>query len=334
MKKLLFPAIAITCCMFEFASGAQAQFCVDSFTGPLTQHEINCFKSGMAGITPPPDNTGDDYGHHTNGQIFDGLGEMYVASHDTEVLDIYIHWVDTALHGRNSPTTGCIAWTGKRELFWPVGGSNGAPCTASTNGEQGWVISHQAWAAELILRNPQLWNQTVPIGDPFGFGATYLDRAKTYVHELDRTEDTYILKNFITNGQWRFPPSNSGYNGSSWFGLPFPWNQQMMLSGALIRLANCHMILNDDPTRVAMYDNIVQESWNFWKGTDLAHVTFQAHPGFTWHYVNQSAPNTSIENTGHAAFDMWGLHMLTLGAGRYGVDDATMMQFASTLAFG
>ncbi len=334
MKKLLFLVLAVACSLFGFATAAQAQLCVDSLSGSLTQNEINCFNTFMQGQSAPADNTGDGYGHHTDAQRFDALGLMYVATHDQGILDSYIRFVDTALHGRNNPTTGCIAWTGNRELFWPTSVNSDGTCGASTNGEQGWVISHQAWAAELILRTPALWNQTVTGGDPFGFGATYLDRAKTYVRELDRSEDTYILKNFVTNNQWRFPSSTSGYNGSTWFGLPFPWNQQMMLSGVLIRLANCHIILGDDPARVTLYNSIVQESWNFWKTTDLNAVTFQGHSAYTWHYVNQTAPNTSIENTGHAGFDMWGLYMLTLGSGRYGVDDATMTKFANTTAFG
>jgi len=333
MKRILSWAV-LALCVCGLAALAQAQMVVQSLSGPVTQTEIDSFRTFMQGQTVPPDNTGDAYGHHTGSQRFDALGLMYLVSHDQGILDIYVHWVDTALHARNNPVTGCIAWTGNRELFWPTSVNADGTCGASTNGEQGWVISHQAWVAEEILRTPAIWNQAVRIGDPFGFGTTYLDRAKTYVRELDRTEDTFIIKNFVraSDHQWRFPSSSSGYNGSTWFGLPFPWNQQMMLSGGLLRLANAHLILGDDSTRVALYNSIIQESWNFWQSSDLASASCKGLPVYRWHYVNQSAPNTSIENTGHAAFDMWGLYMLTLGSGRFGISDNVMTTFANTTA--
>src|SRR5712691_4141448 len=151
MKKFLCWA-ALALCACGLAAQVQAQMVVQSLTGPVTQTEIDSFRTFMQGQTVPPDNTGDAYGHHTGSQRFDALGLMYIVSHDQGILDIYVHWVDVALHARNNPTTGCIAWTGRRELFWPTSVNADGTCGASTNGEQGWVISHQAWVAEEILR--------------------------------------------------------------------------------------------------------------------------------------------------------------------------------------
>jgi hypothetical protein len=118
------------------------------------------------------------------------------------------------------------------------------------------IIQHIANCAKLILEHQELWNQTVPFGDSFHYGETYLERAKTYVKELDRTEDTYMIPNLIhadtLRQYWPRDPAWAQNNyGTPGPGTPIPWNQQMMIDGGFQRLAECHELLGDDPQRVA-----------------------------------------------------------------------------------
>jgi hypothetical protein len=50
----------------------------------------------------------------------------------------------------------------------------------------------------LILEDPSLWSGEAP-PDRFGFGATYLDRAKTYVRECQRSAEATIVPWFVRN---------------------------------------------------------------------------------------------------------------------------------------
>jgi hypothetical protein len=170
-------------------------------------------------------------------------------------LSDYINFSDHMLAARNDPVTGRILWNGKRELTWPNKLLT-APDAGYSATENGDIIQHIANCAKLILEHQELWNQTVPFGDSFHYGETYLERAKTYVKELDRTEDTYMIPNLIhadtLRQYWPRDPAWAQNNyGTPGPGTPIPWNQQMMIDGGFQRLAECHELLGDDPQRVA-----------------------------------------------------------------------------------
>ena len=120
-----------------------------------------------------------------------------------------IRFADAALACRNDPMNGRVMWTGKRELCWP-NKTLTAEDAAYSGSESGDVIAHIAYCAELILRIPALWTNTVPIGDPRGYGATYRARALKYVTEMDRSIDTFIVPWFVRTSEsnhFRWPDS-------------------------------------------------------------------------------------------------------------------------------
>jgi len=330
---------ALAFCSMTAAHGAS--MVIDSLTGPPDQAEIDSFVNFMAGQSPPSNNFNNTMADHTSSQRFDALGLMYEATQDQDILDQFITWADHILAGRNDKSTKLIVWTGNIEPNWPTGVSStdSTQAAPSTQGEQGWVISHMVHCAQCILKTPALWNQTVRVGDPHGYGSTYLARAKTYIQQADFTESTYLMKWFIKNNEWTFPAQSTGFDGSTWYGLPFPWNQQWMLSGALIRLADCHAILGDNPTLVSQYNAIVQTTIDQWYNHDLVNnqTTLGGQPAMLWHYEDPLANsgNTAIEDTGHAAFDSWGAWMLLYGTGQTYTWHANQLQdMANTVRYG
>ena len=54
-------------------------------------------------------------------------------------------------------------------------------------------MGHLASCAYLILNSKNLYNEKVAIGDPHGYGDTYLSRAKKYLAEADYSIAHHIL---------------------------------------------------------------------------------------------------------------------------------------------
>ena len=78
--------------------------------------------------------------------------------------------------------------------------------------ENGDVIAHIGYCAKLILKTTALATNSVGIGDPRGYGRSYRERALTYVREMDRSLDTFILPNFVSatdSNHYRWPESDS-----------------------------------------------------------------------------------------------------------------------------
>jgi hypothetical protein len=318
----------------SLAVSLHAQMVVDSYSGPVTQNEINSYKTWLAGQTPIHDNTGDNLAHHTGAQGIDSMGLMFEVSGDSSILGTYVTWADAIIAARDDQVNGlhAISWTGKVEPIWSVGKNADGTAVPSTDGEQGLVMEHALYCAELILKTPSLWNTTVPSGDPFGFGATYKQRALKYIAMCDQSYAQFVIKWFQTSGQWRFPAQSTGYNGSTWYGSPLPWNQQEMENTGLIRLATCHAILGDNAALVAQYNTIVQTSLDWFLSTGCQAATYQSHAGYWWPYESERADHTSVEDTGHGDFDLWG-YFMAYQAGRYGITDTTMGKFANNLQY-
>ena len=107
------------------------------------------------------------------------------------------------------------------------------------------AIAHLAYCAKLILQHRELWPTTVPDGDPLQLGATYLDRAKTYIARCDESNDDYFLKWFVEPGTNRI---RSPENQPAWAKINNnvdAINRQMMFDGGYQRLAECHELLGD-----------------------------------------------------------------------------------------
>src|SRR4051812_4219616 len=172
-KTLLWAVPLLLCCNIKtFAAMA-----IDSLSGPITANEITAFKNYMAGTTIAANNSGNVWLFGNSGQDCAAIGRMYEATGDPAILDRMIQYADTILAGRNNPTTGVVMWTGKRELCWP----NSFTAPVYTSCESGEVAGHILNCARLILLTPSIWNNTVAVGDPRGYGSTYKARALTYL---------------------------------------------------------------------------------------------------------------------------------------------------------
>ena len=182
---------------------AAEELIVEKLSGAVTAAEVQAFKSFMRTVPVPKDNLRNAMVYGSGGTSVESLGRIFEISGDRELFDLMLRFTDAMLAARNDLKTGVIVWTGKRETVWP----NAVPLQgklAYAGTETGDVIGHIAYAALIILQNAQWANAKVPDGDPFGFGVTYRERALRYVHDMDHTIDTFILKWFVRPNSLRF----------------------------------------------------------------------------------------------------------------------------------
>src|SRR5581483_4432999 len=150
---------------------------ISSLNGAVTQTEINSFKSYM--LTQVPDQTpwGDLNGTSHNawadgdsGNALEAFGLMYDLSGDITILTNMIHWTDICVSERNDLMSAAnggqrICWDGIIDHIWVA--QNLSVTNPSTGCETGDTAGHIAYCAQLILKNPSIWNTTVPDGNPF-----------------------------------------------------------------------------------------------------------------------------------------------------------------------
>jgi len=320
--------VMLTSVIFLSPSATRAQLVIDSLTGPVTAHEINAYKSWIQTIAAPSYGGSNIWVFGTAGKALESAGLMFEASQgDTAILDRMIYYCDAALAGRNDLASAAnggqqVTWTGNIDPVWPSSAQGVTPAQAGV--EQGDVLSHMVYCSRLILENPSLWNLTVPIGDPHGYGATYKQRALTYVQQGDYVIDNWILPYFIAtadSNHYIFPGPPNTYMA----GKPAPWNQAWMLTNAFVRLTQCHVLLADDPARVAKYDSIVQSNINWFRANLRPNTSHLGTPCWIWAY---QLP-TGVEDTNHAAYDCEGL-WIAYFAGRYGLGFNDVLPFANT----
>lgn len=302
------------------------QMVVESLNGPVTQKEIDAFKTYMTQkVQLPEKGSGNVWVFGYAGKAIEACGLMYEATHDIAILDRMIYYCDAALAGRNDLAPAnkggqLKVWTGKIEPVWPSG--TGRPAGAGV--EQGSVLAHMAFCAKLILQNPSIWNNNVTIGDPNGFGITYKARALKYIQEGDYVMDNWIIPRFIRTSEsnhYYFPGSPNTYKATE----PAPWNQAWLLTDGFIRLTECHLILKDDPSRVAQYDAIVLPNIQWFFMSCRPNVSAAGTECRTWAY----ALPRGMEDTNHFAYDCEGL-WIAYNSGRYGITFKDMVPFANT----
>jgi hypothetical protein len=216
--RLTGAALALTVVLSQ-ARSAQAQgIAIDSISGPVTAHEIDSFKEFMRTRSPGTTSWGGSGAHNAladgvPGRDVEALGLMFEATGDREILDRMVFFVDAFITMRNDPVTGRIMWTGRREPIWvPTAPDSLHPGYAAS--EAADTVAHIAYAAKLIAQNRRLWDLTVPGGDPHGLGATYLQRARTYLQRCDQSMDEYFAKWFVEAGTnlIREPKDNPMWN--------------------------------------------------------------------------------------------------------------------------
>lgn len=299
---------------------------IDSFTGPVTTNEINSFLSYATAQIPATNNIGNNWAQGTSGEDTKAMAMVYQISHNTAILDQMIRFCDAVLSERNdlapAPTGQYVIWTGRIDPVWP---GQLTPTPIYTGGEQGDSVGHLGNCARLILQTPYVWNTTVPIGDPDSYGATYLQRAKTYMAGGDTAISGHILKSELdlSNDDHQYFSAADPYKS----GLPVPWNQQMMFDFGFENLAIAHDILGDNPSLAAQYHKIVQDSvdWFFSAGV----VSFPDKDGNTAYSWGYAMPDTTKEDNNHGSLDINGFYRLYM-TGEYGLTPAMFVPFGNT----
>lgn len=314
------------------AGAARADIVIERLDGPATQAEVESFLEYMKTLPMPTSNRGNGMVYGQAGGAVEALGDVYQISPRRELLDLLVQFADHMLAARNDPQTGRILWTGKRDLAWP-NKTEEAPDAGYSGTENGDVIAHIGYAAELILRDKSLWDQAPGANDKFGYGKTYLERARTYVRECDRSIDTFLMKwiDPQTHAQ-RFPTSELygklGERYERGRGKPVPWNQQGMISGGFQRLAICHEILGDDPARVVKYDAIVRKSVESFLA-DVIPYEVNGAVCYKWSYVEEGRTLRHVEDTAHGGYDVL-LMCRAWSSGRYGLTRQQIEPLANT----
>jgi len=264
------------CLCFGFAVPARAQttLAIDSLDGEVTQHEVDTFINYINATpipTPQWNGTSPDHNYLADfegGRALEATNDLYVITGDipslssehTQLLNLAIKWSDTRLAYRNDLALGehRVMWTGNIDPVWPPNAPTAADPTYA-GCEVTDTIGHIAYTAYNILKTPSIWSSTVPDGDPYSHGPTYLDRARTYVSMLEFSMSNYFNKYFIDPNTLLIAPPNS----SAWSALNEnvdAWNRQIMFLSAYQRLGQIHEILEDNPSLAAMYKTIVKNS--------------------------------------------------------------------------
>jgi len=326
------------------APARAASLAVDNLSGPVTQNEINSFITYMQSQAPPQTPWGalNGTGHNawadgTGGRDLEAMGEMFEVSSSVTILKMMISWADYCTSQRNDLMSAAnggrrVMWTGLIDKVWcpnwptDMTANQYLYCGCETED----VIGHLAFCTKLILENPSLWNATVPDGNPYGYGATYFQRATNYLAKCDESKDEYFLKWFIQPGTSLIvPPTNS-----TWTALNenvTANNRQMMFDSGFQRLAEAHELLGDNPARVAQYDAIVKASVGQCLNAMIAYHPYTAHgqPVYNWSYYPTSTSGTEATEI-HAEYDMIGVWR-AFNRPAYGFTLPSLVPFANTM---
>jgi hypothetical protein len=300
---------------------------VESITGKVTENETYAFKRYMLERVPAPDyQGGNTWVFGNQGKAIEACGLMFDATHDVAILDRMIYYCDAALSDRNDLAPAekggqRIAWTGNIEPIWPSTSFSVSPEGAGV--EQGDVVAHMVYCSKLILQTPAIWDTKVAIGDPHQFGATYKERALKYITEGDYVIDKWILPRFVRTSDhnlYYFPGSPNTYKPND----PAPWNQAWMVTNALVRLVECHVLLNDAPDRITKYDAIIKPNIQWFLDNARRTISAAGTECRTWAYAYPKG----MEDTNHFAYDAEGL-WIAYDSGRY-IQAKDVLPFANT----
>ncbi len=325
------PVFGMILALSMSVPNASGRLILESLTCELTENEVNGFKEAVDDIVIPTTvqyRNAWVYGRH--GKNMHAISRMYEVTGDIDLLDRLIQYADACLYLRNDYAPALIGgqdlhgWTNKLEPLWP---SNLDGEDLGGGVEQGKAIARICNAARLILSNPSLWDETVPVGDSYGFGGTYKERALTYILASDHVIDNWIMPHFVRNDEhYRYyVPNDPDYYRRA--NTACPWNQAMMLNDGIFRLAQCHELLGDDPDRVALYDEIVQNNVDFYFSRTYKTTSSVGSTCLQWGY--SIAQSHNIDDVGHVAFTCGTLANL-YESNRYAISDSLMLQFANT----
>jgi hypothetical protein len=306
---------------------ASAAFVIESLDGDITPNEIRNFVTTASGFSVSTSNLGNAMADHASGVNVEGIRKMYEATGDVSILNLLVKHVDIFLAHKNDEPLGehRVMWDGNIEPVWP---SQAAP-SGYAGSENGQVAGHIAYAAWLILKTPSLWSQTIPDGDPHGYGATYLARAKTYVAKIDDALGRYFTVWFIDPTTHRVHEPTDPRWVACCKGADTAWNRQMMYTMPYLFSAASHDILHDNPSFLALYKDVVDQfaTWFVDSGT---YYTSGGRKVVKWFY--EVPPDMHIENIGHAQHDVVGL-VQSYESGYTTLALADVQPFADTTQF-
>lgn len=318
---------ALTGLLLFSGAAVRAQMKVDSFDGAVTDAELQSFNDFVATLEPGESNAGNEWAQGHSGEHTKAMGLVYLMAGQQATLDEMLRFCDAVLSERNdladAPVGQHEVWTGGVDPVWP---NNLDQNPVETGGEQGDPVGHLASCAYLILKTDDLHDQEVTIGDPHHYGATYLERAKTYLEEADVAMSDHILKSLLdlSDNNRMYFAKDSPYMG----GKPVPWNQQMMFNYAFQNLRAAHHLLADNSTLEKTYESTMAASLDwFFNGGGVRTATSDAgNPVYDWGYT---MPKTSGEDSNHGALDVAGFSRAYIDDS-YGLTEEMMGPFANT----
>jgi hypothetical protein len=284
-------------------------------------------------LVPAGTNHGNNFAYGTAAKNLIAMRSMYGLTGDLYYLDQAIKFADYFLMTRNDPMTGRVLWTGKREPCWP-NNDDTAPDAGVCGAESAQVAGQILNVAKIIAADKTIWNKTVALGDPSHYGATYLQRARTYLQECERSMD-YFLAHFFSPAPENFivTPTDPAYaalgpNYAKAQGRKMAWNQEDMVADGLALISDVLILLGEDPMRVASNDALVKAALNHFIAELKANqYMLNGVTVYKWGY--NPGDLFHVEDLAHASGD---INMLDKGyvRGRYGIDRATMVPMANT----
>ena len=308
-------------------SAQNATLVVSSFDGPVTDEEIQSFNAVIQDFIPQDDNLGNKWAYGDSGYELRAMGVVYQITREQETLDQMIRFCDKSLSVRNdlapAPVGQYVLWTGDIGPAWP----NSVTTTpVSTGGEQGDVVGGLAYCAALMLDTPDLYNKNVTIGDPYNYGTTYLERAKTFLTQADYSMTDHVLSRLLdlSNQTHMYFAKDCPYMP----GKSVPWNQAVMFTYAFQYLVDAHTILGDNATLTQRYTDIMNANldWFFFGDGSVKLNDSLGNPIYYWDY--QYGIDT-VEDATHAKMDFQGYY-IAYSDGRWCVGAEQMLPFADT----
>ena len=323
---------------------ASGTFLVEGLDGDVTAAELDALIKGLSAVTIPTSmyNPSDPASHNAlcefgRGSNLEAMNLVYEVTREggfpkqqRQLLDLAIRWSDLWLIHRNDLPLGehRVMWTGKVDPIWPPNHPMDmeAAYAASETADTAGILAHTALN---IVNTPALAGERVTDGDPNHLGATYLERARTYVAMLEVSMDKFFIPNFLdTKTLTIHHPSAPGYNNIP--GTPGgsqnvnAWNRMMFFMHAFQLLGEIHHRLGDDARKDTMYRTVAENTVNAFVKNAVPHPAADGTTVYDWGYGNfgDIINHLSNEDFSHGQIDVLGLTR----AQRSGYTSATAAQ--------
>lgn len=318
--------LGLACIQLLLAPSVSAKMTVSSFDGAVTAEELSSFNDYVTTLEPASDNIGNTWAQGDSGENTKAMGLVYLIDGNRTTLDQMIRFCDAVLSERNdlapAPVGQYTLWTGGIDPAWP---NSVTSDPIGTGGEQGDPVGHLASCAYLILKTEDLYEKEVTIGDPYGYGTTYLERAKKFLSEADYSMSNHILSRLLdlSRDNRMYFANDSAYKP----GDPVPWNQQMMFNYAFQNLYDAHVALGNETALAARYEKIMNASLNwFFEGGGSTTTSDEAgNKVYEWQYAVGSS---SAEDSNHGSLDVAGFARAYM-TGEYGITSTQMKRLAN-----